>query len=262
MKKIDPKNLSAQLAYQGRGNPISTHPASAVSNSFPGLEFDFRNVWRRIFVGLKLHEAQPLVVKVDDNAPQEIRTLLNHFLISVDGEQVWAPASGPRIPNGPIESFRRTNLEWANALARVARKGRTQVEAVFFDLQAEQTVSAVLEVRDLFDRGGQNDVLTEQAVLSRDIAQPGELTQSLCSPWQNDYLECACYYWAASRPDFVNTETEEDGTTTGQNWLHKDRDENTPREYSLRRTDLVSYSDLFRNWEKELRFIIGGKDAD
>src|SRR3712207_8764033 len=43
-------------------------------------------------------------------------------------------------------------------------------------------------------------------LIDESIAGPGELTQSLCSPWQNDYRECGCYYWAASRPDYVNVE--------------------------------------------------------
>jgi hypothetical protein len=56
-KPIKAKNLTAQLQYQGTGNPPTTHPHSAISNAFPGLEMDFRNVWRRILKGLQLHEA-------------------------------------------------------------------------------------------------------------------------------------------------------------------------------------------------------------
>ena len=55
-------------------------------------------------------------------------------------------------------------------------------------------VTADLTVRPLLD----------EAVIAREAVEPGELTQSLCSPWQNDYRECGCYYWAASRPDYVN----------------------------------------------------------
>jgi hypothetical protein len=33
--------------------------------------------------------------------------------------------------------------------------------------------------------------------------QPGELLMSLCSPWQHDFRDCACHYWAANRPDVV-----------------------------------------------------------
>ena len=54
------------------------------------------------------------------------------------------------------------------------------------------------EVRSFFETG--------TAVISPELAEPGELTQGLCSPWQNDYRECSCYYWASARPDYVNVE--------------------------------------------------------
>ena len=34
----------------------------------------------------------------------------------------------------------------------------------------------------------------------------GELTQSLCSPWQHDFRDCACHYWASNHPDVVLAE--------------------------------------------------------
>jgi hypothetical protein len=33
--------------------------------------------------------------------------------------------------------------------------------------------------------------------------QPGELMQGLCSPWQHDFRDCQCFYWAANHPDVV-----------------------------------------------------------
>jgi hypothetical protein len=41
------------------------------------------------------------------------------------------------------------------------------------------------------------------------------LSQSLCSPWQNDYRDCGCFYWAASHPDYVDVDALRDGTSTG-----------------------------------------------
>jgi ferritin-like protein len=32
---------------------------------------------------------------------------------------------------------------------------------------------------------------------------PGELTQSLCSPWMHDFRDCACNYWASNHPDIA-----------------------------------------------------------
>ena len=64
--KITPRNLAAQLAYRGRGNPPVSHPSSAISNCFPGLEFDFRAIWRRFLVGIVLSENNNFVVGCED----------------------------------------------------------------------------------------------------------------------------------------------------------------------------------------------------
>jgi hypothetical protein len=100
----------------------------------------------------------------------------------------------------------------------------------------------------------------DTAVISRVLAEAGELTQGLCSPWQNDYRECSCYYWASARPDFVNVEPTPAGLSAGDNWLQKDRTgAYVPDDYVDSR--LVLYDDLFHDWEKWLRFVVGGRDA-
>ena len=57
MARIDPKNMTAQFSYRAAGNPPSILPEEAISNFFPGLEFDLRSIWKHIFVGIELHEA-------------------------------------------------------------------------------------------------------------------------------------------------------------------------------------------------------------
>jgi hypothetical protein len=275
---IDPKNLAAQLAYRGAGNPPSTHPSSAISNAYPGLEMDFRNIWKRLFQGIELHEAGNLVVAVDADAPPELKQLLDGYLLeTVDGQAVEALMTGPLYPTQdpvplPDTTFGdpRLPLEWSNILAEVVPKGGSAVPCVFRSLWKqdgqEQRLTFELTVRPFFASGAGSERL---AVIAREIAEPGQLTQSLCSPWQNDYRECACFYWAASRPDYVNVEVRPDGTSAGHNWMEKDRTPTTPRIYIedptiADRNDprLVTYDDLFRDWERELRFIIGGQDAE
>jgi hypothetical protein len=120
-----------------------------------------------------------------------------------------------------------------------------------------------LTVRPFFDEVDVEGEKLRLAVIARDIAPPGALSQSLCSPWQNDYRECACFYWAATRPDYVNVEARPDGTSTGNNWMQKDRTADTPNVYIVddwMDPALVNYVDLFRHWEKSLRFIIGNTD--
>ena len=112
-----------------------------------------------------------------------------------------------------------------------------------------------LEVRKMFD--------AESATPAEGLLRAGELTQGLCSPWQHDYRECACYYWPASRPDYVNVEPTPDGLSRGDMWLAKG--DPRPGEYILDdRIDerLVTYDELFENWEKWLRFQVKGRDAE
>ena len=253
---IDPANLAAQLHHRGRGNPPSVLPLSAISNCFPGLEFDFRNVWRRVFEGIVLHEAIGVVMDVDQGAPPEITALRGNFLVSVDGDPMVAEVQGPRTPGGAVESFGQDFLEWSNALARILSRAGEEVRCQFQNADGE-TLNRMLKIRRFFHV----DELTNSrtAAVARDLAAPGELTQSLCSPWQNDYRECGCYYWAASRPDYVNVETA-GNLTSGHNWLARDRSPAAPRAYTLNNSLLFSYEELFQNWEALLKFQIDGRD--
>jgi hypothetical protein len=274
MKKLDPKNLSAQLHYRAAGNPPGTMPASAISNCFPGLEFDFRNVWRRIFVGIEMHEADNYVMKVD----RGLEHLLHRRLLRVDGHPLVVPVMGPQRPGSdPIQLTNSANpegitfMEWSNALAEVLHaKAGKKVRCEFtkdesplpaaIPTDKKKLVVADLEVRHFFARGPQGQL----AVIAEELAQPGELTQGLCSPWQNDYRECACYYWAASRPDYVSVEQGPQGTSIGINWMQKERGPEVPQQYILdNRSDsrLVSYDDLFRHWQESLHFQIEGRDS-
>jgi len=247
MAPIEPKNLSAQLNYRARGNPPSTHPREAIANCFPGLEFDFRNVWKRLFVGIELHEADTRVIKVEPGSEAAARGVTtNHDLMSVGGVPVRA-----RVRTGGVLTDSTRSLEWANALAPVLSGPDRTPECRFEVLGNPGAVIVNLELRPLFDG----------VAISQDLASPGDLTQSLCSPWQADYRECACFYWAASRPDFVNVEISGD-RAQGHNWMDRERGE---REYITddpRDPRLVSYDDLYRNWEKTLKVQIGGKDEE
>ena len=155
-------------------------------------------------------------------------------------------------------------LEWSNALAHIlhAFKGKAVTcdftrEAVWLR-QARWTgdkgsyISRKLKVRTFFESG--------TALISETLAKPGELTQGLCSPWQNDYRECSCYYWASARPDFVNAQPSSSGESVGDNWMQKTRTgQYVADDYVDSR--LLTYDDLFRDWEEYLRFQIGGRDA-
>ncbi|MBV8485622.1 MAG: hypothetical protein JO077_22465 [Verrucomicrobia bacterium] len=266
---LTPTNLTA-IFYHAQGNPPVAHPSSAISNAFPGLEMDFRNVWRRVFAGIILHEADNFVVDVEANASPKLRELIGQRLISVNGISVIGVLQGPTRAGGPVVSLPpnenaaannpmvgKTNLEWSNCLADALRMQAKSVACIFVPEGGGPETKISLKVRPFFEAG--------TGVIKRELLQPGELTQSLCSPWQNDYRECSCYYWAASRPDYVNVEARADGTSAGHNWLQLNRNPGADKVYIIDDfTDqrLVTYEQLFRNWEHLLKFEIEGSDSE
>jgi hypothetical protein len=267
-EKLTPSNLTAQLFHRGAGNPYSVLPRAAISNCFPGLEFDFRNLWRRTFEGIVLIENNNYVVAAED--PQ-YEDLVTRRLLRVDGHDTMVLTSGPVFPQGSSGTLSNQGnpnavsfMEWSNSLARIMAKQGQEVLCEFTkDKPATTEVIAPkdpkdthhvrLKVRRFFDG--------DSASLAPGLLKPGELTQGLCAPWQNDYRECACYYWAASRPDYVNVEAGADGLSHGDMWLQKKR---TGQYVPDNRIDtrLYSYDDLFRDWQGLLSFIIRGEDAD
>lgn len=257
--RIRPINLAAQLDYRAKGNTPNSQPDSAISNAYPGLEMDFRNVWRRILDGVVLHESLNLVVEAERT---EFEPLKGMLLLRIAGINVTAPVTGPDTHGivGPLKDISfgqdRMALEWSNALATLIHEHTNEeVDCEFQTLDGKRQHTEKLKVRRFFDEG--------TAVIARDVAEPGALTQSLCAPWQNDYRECACFYWAANRPDFVNVEVNADGTAAGNNWMQKNRTANTPKVYindDWADDRLLTHTDLIHNWEKLLRFIIRNQD--
>ena len=283
--RVTPKNLTAQLSYVARGNPLSSRPETSVGNCCPGLEFDFRAVWRRVFEGITLREYDSLVT--DDDSGQDLK---HRWLMAIElrGPRDGKPPAGKLLerpdvirttnfilgpassdPEGAIVLTTADNpygvapLEWSNALSRLLAGFQGKQVTCYFSEEKDAEASPDPEdprhwlarhfrVRNFFEEG--------TAVISEALAAPGELTQGLCSPWQNDYRECSCYYWASARPDYVNVEPGPDGLSRGDNWFQKKRTGNyVPDDYSDKR--LVFYDDLFTAWEKYLRFQVRGRDV-
>ena len=275
---IKPQNLTAQLHYRARGNPPSTLPVSAISNCFPGLEMDFRAIWRRMFVGLVLVENNNYVLEAEDPA---FKDLVHHRLILIDDHPTGVATTGttnPGFPAAPLATGPNPNgvsfMEWSNSLARIlAKQGqkvrcgftahKSENEVLFDKNDPKSLIFRELELRRFFEVTDVNGQPVTQPVIARALANPGELTQGLCSPWQNDYRECACYYWAASRPDYVNVVDTAGGETRGDNWMNKPKTSGDPYYVLDDRADprLLSYDDLFRDWQGLLRFVIGGSNT-
>lgn len=254
---ITPKNLTAQFAFRAAGNPPSTLPHEAISNFFPGLEFDLRSLWKHVLEGVELHEAGQIteghvvLAVAAGGAAANAGVGPGFRLLSVDGRAVDAPMSGPAGP-----SPERVAIEFFNALAELAQKPGAEVPCIFA-APSGQRVEVRLKVRLMF----------EGAAFSRELLEPGSMTQGLCSPWQADYRECGCFYWAASRPDFVNAQTDDTNAIRGHSWMQTDRSpgapyvEDQPTNDSSQTTQ-ITYDDLYTRWQRVLKFVVGGKDAE
>jgi hypothetical protein len=253
---LTPRNLSAQLHYAASGNPVSSRPVAAIANCTPGLEVDFRAVWRRVFKGLVLREWDNLVVEMDPDRKLMMAQMIGPSPTDPETRSAILATGGNPGAVAP--------LEWSNSLARILHEmqGRKvqcdfSKKAVWLDQEwwegeRHPHISVSLEVREFFE--------PSTAVISAELARPGELTQGLCSPWQNDYRECSCYYWASARPDYVNVEPTAAGTSRGDNWMQKERTgEYVADDYVDSR--LLFYDDLFRGWEQVLKFQIRGRDS-
>lgn len=275
-QKIEALNKTAlkmaELHYRAMGNPPNTLPSTAISNCFPGLEYDFKGFWRRAFVGIVLLEWDNYVIETDHS----YKDLLHHRLLRVDGRDVVTSVSGPVIPGGNAQDLPSTRvdpvtgpdlsamtMEWSNALAYAFLRQGEAVKCQFTLQVSDAPVPVPSDPTKMLER-----TLTVRQMLEGDsvapangVLQPGELTQGLCSPWQHDYRECACYYWPASRPDYVNVEATPDGVSRGDNWMSRER----TGEYVLddrKDSRMVTYEELFREWEKMLQFQIKGRDSE
>jgi len=269
---LAPRNLTAQLHYVAAGNPHSTRLENSVANCTPGLEVDMRAVWRRLFQGIVLREYDNLVVTLEPpfDDPGKAQ-LAGHRLLRVAGIPVVTTMLGPS-PADPDEAVvlatdgnpsATAPMEWSNSLAHVLHQYQGQRVKCDFSRDVSWLAQVALPdddkdyltfeftVRHFFEEG--------TAVISRTLAQPGELTQGLCSPWQNDYRECSCYYWASARPDYVNVEPAPNGASRGDNWLQKVRTgDYVPDDYADGR--LILYDELLSDWEEWLRFQVNGRD--
>ena len=210
--KIFPRNLTARAAMQVVGNPATTRLESGVGNCYPGLEFDHRNLDRRFFPGLVFeftaNGALLIAVATDDtdlasNSPLrrklegEIGQKLGdgHWFI----EQITQEGKTITMPNDPA------TMDLAMVTWRLVRC--LQALPVTLRLQRRTNNDRQALPGDAIELKGRRRTYVDpfSGVISNAYT-PGELTQSLCSPWMHDFRDCACYYWASNHPDIVMAE--------------------------------------------------------
>ncbi|MFJ2689438.1 ferritin-like domain-containing protein [Pseudomonas sp. NPDC087336] len=231
--KLYPRNLTAHADIVVAGNPVTSRTESGVENCFPGLEFDQRNLDKRFFPGLvfEMHHASGIILREFDAdgpaggliEPHEIGQGV--FLAYIQGMFTSRTAGAtprPRIipfmPPAGLDSWRFVrDLEPGqvgvllcdeNAFSQIGSGAISfdNVELLFKDRRNRPVNVPNGKIVMLF--GERTRYLDSEGVIAPSAAATGELTQSLCSPWQYDFADCGCFYWASNKPDLVSNEAQ------------------------------------------------------
>jgi len=278
--KIFPRNLTARAAVQVTGNPANTRLESGVGNCFPGLEFDHRNLDRRFFVGLLFEftaNGAILLQVVTDDPDLDQRSPLAKKLAGDVGKQL---AQG--------DWFLEEITQEGKAIALPQDRRVLDLEMVSWRLVRclqPGPVKIRLQRRSNNDRrdipgtaieleGERRTYVDPQSGVFSTAYLPGELTQSLCSPWMHDFRDCACYYWASNHPDIVLPQAlpgeptlpsgapdDPERALTPVDWLRSDRSSTKPAEArdDLNRPDQMDHYEINERWQ-DLAVVLQGRE--
>ena len=254
------------------GNPVSTRLESGVGNCFPGLECDLRNLERRFFPFLEVDIADNAIVVVN---------------VNVTG--VSAALAAGSIDAAAAESYRRIDTDVAQQRSwqvetltgtfgplgvrpiTIATLGSTAAGDppdawTAIRLLTEGTVVQITLRRGSATRtlsGLRERYLDDNGALAA-IFMPGELTQSLCSPWTHDFRDCGCFYWASNHPDIAQP-PQPNGSTGAQwnievPWERADRNPDVvPVGASAATPNELDHYEINQRWQ-ELNFVIEGRE--
>jgi hypothetical protein len=230
--KLLPRNAAALRRGQSpiaatrvvAGNPISTRLESAIGNCFPGLEFDIRNLERRFFPFLETDfgsdaNGQPAIFVVSVDSEGVARARMANALRPEQAQAYnqLANGIGPGVQwaisriDGDFGPLGRQTVVVANlqpvstGATRAPSDAWTAARLLVEDSEVTLTLTLVPpqpSVADVTLTGRRARYLDDTGAFAA-IFRPGELTQSLCSPWTHDFRDCACYYWASNHPDIA-----------------------------------------------------------
>ena len=205
------------------GNPASTRLESGIGNCFPGLECDLRNLERRFFPFLEVDISDRMgLASVDSEGVAHARAAgalsqadaavystlasqlaagrsvqvsrlagdfgaLGSLAVNLDlpdlnvAGDLGTPSTGPGRMPPDIWTAVRLLTEGSDVTLTFVRANGTQIATL-----------TAKRARYLDDNGALAAAFS-----------PGELSQSLCSPWTHDFRDCGCFYWASNHPDIV-----------------------------------------------------------
>jgi hypothetical protein len=283
--KLIPRNIAAlrrsSTPRMVAGNPVSTRLESGVGNCFPGLECDLRNLERRFFPFLE--------VNIDDNR-------ISVVSVDLTGARAASQAGNPSAANlalytrlaqdigagrawriaqlaGLFGKLGQLTLDIATLQAPSTGQGRRPPDAwtavrmlregslVVLNLRGPGSASMQLE-------GNRSRYLDDNGALAG-IFLPGELTQSLCSPWTHDFRDCGCFYWASNHPDIAQPPlpmptTNEPRWNMAVPWERQDRTIGTDPPAPASTQDPTSvemrHLEINTGWQA-LNFVVGRREV-
>lgn len=299
--KVFPRNLTARAAAVVAGNPANTRLESAVANCFPGLEFDVRALDPRFFPGLRFRcvtiPGAPPVAPPVGMGTQGFRLLYLDYL-----EDPMLPKTSvePWVVKllqdylGPVGTLLNNGKWYLDAIEQNGHRiemhdsktGYWDGETVWFFVRAiapDVPLTIELVQRDappgtfpIVLHGMRRTYVDKAGVIDR-AYRAGELTESMCNPWQHDFRDCGCHYWASNHPDVVMGEVAAnealpDGESTNPtrastylDWIREDQSDAAAASASnnvfASRPFQIDHFQINRHWER-LRFVLEGREIE
>ncbi|MHC5675431.1 ferritin-like domain-containing protein (plasmid) [Nostoc sp. UHCC 0926] len=310
-EKIFPRNLTARADRQVVGNPATTRLESGVGNCYPGLEFDQRNLDRRFFAGLVFEfvsesdnpnpdasRGGALLLGLELSDPElnpafhagnpELIAAATQLRTALGGESGNTLSTGRWYLDSLEQGGKQISLfqigeddkkvvpldgliVWR--LVRSLEPGLVKIKLWRRDAPSDSNPPATSEIEL---SGWRRVFVDSQSGVIGQVYQAGELTQSLCSPWQHDFRDCACFYWASNHPDIVLGEdtlgestlpsgasADPERANTPIDWLRSDRSLasragalGNPRE---NRPFQMDHYEISQRWQ-ELAVVLRGKE--
>ena len=145
----------------------------------------------------------------------------------------------------------------------VGKKVPPQCPRIYREADTGKLLAAIL----VGDRADYLDA--RNGVIGLNVAPPGGLTRTLCAPWQWDFADCGCHYWAANKPDIVfaadgeaqvlNFQRSRSGMSS---WIGPAGPSNKPATtYADWIKGQMPQSAMILDWEK-LPFVIAERETD
>jgi hypothetical protein len=289
--KLIPRNVAAlrrglsapKVASMIVGNPVSTRLESGVGNCFPGLECDLRNLERRFFPFLEIdirNDEDPVTVRIVSVDTSGVQNALKSGELAADRVAVYREL-GRGVKAGQIWNITEIQGDFGplgNRAFKVAERHSssagprrlpldpwTAIRLLTEGSEVRLTIETTDNKRSVSLVGNRARYLDDNGALAA-MFLPGELTQSLCSPWTHDFRDCACFYWASNHPDIVlppasSAEANSPKLNTFVVWERKDRSpDKLPKPATVVDSPVImSHYEINDKWQT-LNFVLESRE--